>query len=109
MTTPQRAALAALGMLCAWNLHAEEIPIARQADAPCSATLDEAARAALALAMPLSKQVEHGGVVLELNGRFCFTTPEGGTETEVLYRVVMPEGVNIAAIYHTHPSSSAMY
>jgi hypothetical protein len=75
----------------------------------CYATVDEAARAALAVALPLSQEVEHGGAIWRINNQFCFSAPVRGSEDMVRYRIVVSAAMSLAAIYHTHPVSAPMH
>lgn len=68
---------------------------------------DEAAKAAEAAAMPLSRVYEFGGVIVERNGRFFYTTPTtSGRTGEVKIRALIPVGARLAGLYHTHPGDS---
>lgn len=68
------------------------------------ATLDDAARAALHLALPLSAKHEYGGAVLLIEGRYYVTDPvTSGHSHDVSYDVVAPRGAVLAGVYHTHP------
>ena len=67
---------------------------------------EKAAHAALRVAMAIPESTTHEfcGAVLAIEGRFYFTQPmSSGSETECTTRVPLPEGVSLAAIYHTHP------
>jgi hypothetical protein len=66
---------------------------------------EKAARAALRVAManPASSAHEYCGAVLAIEGRFYFTEPmSSGSERECTVHVPLPQGVLLAAIYHTH-------
>jgi hypothetical protein len=102
--TAGRWLMLAIVWACAPHAEADELESGR-----CYATVDEAAREALAVALPLSEEVEHGGVVWAIGDRYCFSAPVRGTQDEVRYRIVMPEGVRLAAIYHTHPVSAPLH
>lgn len=76
-------------------------------------TLEEAALAAVAEALPLSRTTEHAGALYALDGCHYFTTPQtsGGADT-VKVRVQFPGNARLAGIYHTHPnngSTSALF
>jgi hypothetical protein len=67
---------------------------------------EKAARAALRMAMAISASsaYEYCGAVLAIEGRFYFTEPVSSeSERECTARVLLPQGVSLAAIYHTHP------
>jgi hypothetical protein len=96
-------AIAAIGVVYAPHLYADEMP------PRCHASADEAARAALQVALPLSERVEYGGVVFAMAGQYCFSVPIAGNDVEVRYQVVLPEGVHLAAMYHTHPVSAPLH
>jgi hypothetical protein len=68
------------------------------------ATLDEAAKAALLAALPLSEKHEYAGAIYEQDGKFYFTEPatSGGSHS-VSVRVRKPKGSTLAALYHVHP------
>jgi hypothetical protein len=102
--TAGRCLILAIVCACAPHADAENFWSGR-----CYATVDDAARAALAVALPLSEQVEHGGVVWGIDDQYCFTAPVRGTQDEVRYRVVMSGGMRLAAIYHTHPISAPLH
>jgi hypothetical protein len=69
-------------------------------------TLNDAAKAAEAVAMPLSKVYEYGGVLVERNGKFFFTDPvTSGRVGEIKVRALIPAGSHLAALYHTHPGN----
>jgi hypothetical protein len=101
-------AAAALDAVCASMstsgvLQSDKLPIARLADAPCSDTLDDAVRAALEVAMPLTRRAEFGGLILELEGRYCYTTPVTSYQFhEVRFHAEVPASARIAALFHTH-------
>lgn len=84
---------------------AKDLPEAVLApDAPAYASVDDAARAALLKAMPLSRSHEHGGVILESEGRYYFTEPvTNGRTGEIRFAAMVPSTHRIAAVYHTHP------
>jgi hypothetical protein len=67
-------------------------------------TLDAAALAAEAAAMPLSDHFEYGGVLIERAGRYYYTLPvTSGSNKELALRFSLPGDVKLAASFHTHP------
>lgn len=100
--------LTALCLAAALASAAGDLPRAELApDARVHATVDEAARAALLQAMPLSRTHEYGGVILESRGLYYFTAPvSNGRTGEIAFTAVVPPAYRIAAIYHTHPDES---
>jgi hypothetical protein len=80
-----------------------ELPVTPLAEAPCAGTLDDAARAALAVAMPLTRRAEYGGAIFEIEGRYCYTVPvTSGHSHEVRFHAEGPAGARLAGVYHTH-------
>lgn len=100
--------LTALCLAVSPTAAAGELPRAELApDAPVYATVDAAARAALSQAMPLSRNHEYGGVILESQGLYYFTAPvSNGRTGEIRFTALVPSSYRIAAIYHTHPDES---
>jgi hypothetical protein len=85
---------------------ADETPLSRLPDdAPSFASAEDAAIAALRLAMPLSRAAEYAGGILECSDRYYFTsavsTGEFGT---VRWRLGFNEPCTLAGAYHTHPA-----
>jgi hypothetical protein len=69
-----------------------------------SDTQDAAAKAALAIALPLSRTNEFGGVILQKDGKFYFTVPYTIHDTahfQITARFT--SDYKFVAIYHTHP------
>lgn len=50
-------------------------------------------------------ELEAGGEVVELKGRYYASLPESGTANSVCIQIVVPHGARIVAIYHTHPGA----
>jgi proteasome lid subunit RPN8/RPN11 len=72
-------------------------------------TLDDAAKAAEAVAMPLSASFEYGGVILEHDGRYYFTQPVTSHErTHLTSAAAIPNGYHLAALFHSHPGSDGV-
>ena len=92
-------------LAASFSAAAKDLPEAVLApDAAAYASVDDAAHAALLVAMPLSRSHEHGGVVLESEGVFYFTVPvTNGRTGEIAFTVLLPSTHRIAGIYHTHP------
>lgn len=80
-------------------------------DSPAYESVEEAAIAALALALPLSEKYEFGGVIFEIAGRYYYTHPvTSRRHDECTYDAEAPEGARLAALYHTHtPHDMAGY
>lgn len=84
------------------------LPFAAIAADACHSTVTDAARAALAAAIPLSTKFEHGGALYSLDSCYGFTAPQtSGKRTSVELRVALPKGAHLAGIYHTHPGKKA--
>lgn len=68
-------------------------------------TLDDAAKAALAEAVPLSAEHEYGGALyVKSDGCHGFTAPAtSGSKYNVELHLTLPVGGHLAGIYHTHP------
>jgi hypothetical protein len=85
---------------------ARTLPVSRPVfDGVSYSTIDEAAEAALSVAIPLSKDYEHGGVIYKLNDRYYYTIAVTQKRVEgVDYKVLVPNASTVVASYHTHPS-----
>jgi hypothetical protein len=82
-----------------------DIPIAAApVDGTCLASVDEAATAALTLAMALPPTIEHGGAIYERGeGCFVFSAPvTNGHPMRVRYKVLTSPALRLAGLYHTH-------
>lgn len=81
-------------------------PIARlAADAACYPSMQEAAVAALDVAMRLGGHIEYGGAILQ-RAADCFLFTEAvtiGETGKIGFRVARKKNVEWVAIYHTHP------
>jgi hypothetical protein len=99
------AAFAVLCGLC----EAGSLPVSRVIDSPVFATDDEAAVAALAIALEMKPTVEWGGFVFQLrDGGYVFSEPVTSERREVCgYRGEAPAGSRLVGIYHTHPQHEA--
>ena len=100
--------LSAFLLAVSFSAAAKDLPEAVLApDAAAYASVDDAAHAALLVAMPVSQSHEHGGVVLESEGVYYFTTPvTNGRTGEIAFAVLLPSTHRIAGIYHTHPDEN---
>ena len=59
-------------------------------------TLHEAARAAIAEALPLSVEFEHGGVLFAVNGCHAYSSPQtSGDKHNVTIRALKPAGATL--------------
>jgi len=99
---------AALTVLCGL-CEAGSMPVSRVTDSPVFATDDEAAVAALAIALEMKPTVEWGGFVFQLrDGGYVFSEPVTSERREVCgYRGAAPAGSRLVGIYHTHPQHEA--
>ena len=81
---------------------------------PCFDTLHAAVDAAAHAALEVSKRFEVGGAIYALepgqaSSRFCHTQPvTAGRAEEIDYRVQMPQGAQLAALWHTHPTGAQL-
>lgn len=94
-----------LAILLASTVQAADLPITKP-DGECSGfdTITSAATAALSKATKLSTEFEYGGAIFEHKGSFCFTEPVTiNDEYAVNYRIALPSGYKLVALYHTHP------
>jgi proteasome lid subunit RPN8/RPN11 len=99
-------ALAALVLAAASAAAARELPTSRVTETQAYAGADQAAVAALRIAMPLSQDYENGGAIIERDGAFYYSDPVSNGDTgHIVFKAAFPEGGRLAAIYHTHPSS----
>ncbi len=95
-----RVFIAMLGLLA--------VAVCAHAETQCL-TLDEAAKAALAEAMPLSTEFEYGGAIIVRDGCHTFTPPKtSGLIGDVAVRVAFSTSYTLAGIYHTHPANSPL-
>ncbi|HEY8508571.1 MAG TPA: DUF4329 domain-containing protein [Steroidobacteraceae bacterium] len=80
-------------------------------DSPAYESVEEAVIAALAIALPLSRKHEFGGVIFEIAGRYYYTHPvTSHRHDECIYDAEAPAGARLAALYHTHtPHDMAGY
>jgi hypothetical protein len=103
MLTARAAIAAAVACACVSVSHARPVTLLDSRSYP---TLEVAALAALAAALPLSERFEYGGVIAECLGSYHVSTPvTNRDEVHVEYEVRIPRGCQLAALYHTHPSN----
>lgn len=98
--------LVALGTLAL--AQPRDLPVAiAPPGAKCHATVDEAAIAAIKVAMSLPAEVEHGGAIYDREGCFVFSVAVTNHKPmAVLFKVRTSASSKIAGIYHTHTLSS---
>jgi hypothetical protein len=78
-------------------------PLSTIQDSPPFRTAEEAARAALNVALPLARDQEFGGAIFEWNTSYYYTHPVTNSHREYSsLDAEGPEGSRLAAIYHTH-------
>lgn len=98
-------AAAALLLACS-AAAARELPTSAVTETQAYASADQAAVAALRIAMPLSRDYENGGAIIERDGAFYYSDPVSNGDTgHIAFKAALPKGSRLAAIYHTHPSS----
>lgn len=104
-----RAVLAAAAFALCGLCYAEPLPVSRVTDSREFTSDDDAAVAALAMALNLKPTVEWGGFVFELrDGGYVFSDPVTSQRREVCgYRGEAPAGSRLVGIYHTHPQHEA--
>jgi proteasome lid subunit RPN8/RPN11 len=93
---------------CTAPIYAADLPTSRQEETIPYQTLDQAAKAALNVAMPLSKadQTEYGGIIVELNGAFFYTSAVTTSESTALnFKAAFKHGAHFVGLYHTHPGN----
>ena len=68
-------------------------------------TIEDAAVNGVKAAISLSKDTEYAGSIYSLNGKFYYTLPVSqNKEDGVNYKILVPSGGKLQAIYHTHPN-----
>jgi len=104
-----QAALGIALVVMSGLVHAASTPVSRVTDSPVFATSDQAALAALSIALEKKPTIEWGGVVFQLkDGGYVYSQPVTGGERETCaYRVETPRGARLVGIYHTHPQHEA--
>ena len=94
------------GAACAW------LALAAHAGKPLSVlslsrdfgSAEEAARAALSIAMARSEEHEYAGAIFRLKGRYFYSEPvTNGQRKGCVYDAEAPAGSRLVGIYHTHP------
>ncbi len=97
--------LAASLALAARPALARALPIAKVTETVAYAAQNDAAVAALRVALPESGEHEFGGIIVELGGAFYYTDPvSNGDDGDIAFKAVLSAGSRFMAIYHTHPS-----
>ena len=81
------------------------LPVSGPMDsAQCFASLHYAMASAAHAALSVSAHFEVGGAIYSLDGRYCYTAPvTQGKAEEIDYRVQIPKGAVLSALWHTHP------
>lgn len=89
---------------------AENLPISGvDKDQSGYTSMDDAATSGVKVAMSHIGASEFGGAVYSLNSKFFYTLPVSQkSETGVDYRIQMPAGAKLVAIYHTHTDANGM-
>lgn len=91
-------------ILISGNAIAGDLPATIIKDSPAFATMQEASLAGMDVANTEANGIEFGGAVVQLNGKFFYTNPVTiESEHSVNFRVLIPVGAKIVAIYHIHP------
>jgi len=86
---------------------ADELPVSRIDRERAYATLDDAAVAALRLAMSVTPAYEWGGALFRCGQDYFPSLPvTSGDSEHVSFRIAQPSGCEVAGIYHTHPGDS---
>lgn len=84
---------------------AADLPLSVVSETEAYASPDQAAVAALKLAMPRSDRFENGGVIVERGGSFFYSEPVSNGQTgHIQFRAGVRKGDRLVALYHTHPS-----
>jgi hypothetical protein len=104
-----RAAFAVVFTFLCVLTYAASMPVSRVMDSPEFPTADEAAIAALSVALKRKPTVEWGGFVFQLrDGGYVYSEPVSSDRREICgYRGEAPAGSRLAGIYHTHPQHEA--
>jgi hypothetical protein len=100
-----RTAIAAVAACaCASFAYADSRPVTELApDAAAYASLQDAARAAIAAALPLSSESEYGGVLIQCErGHYATEPVTSHNPKQVEYTARVPSGCTLAGLYHTH-------
>ena len=81
------------------------LPVSGPIDASaCFNAMRPAMMAAAHAALSMTDQYEVGGAIYSKDGKFCYTLPVTQRQTyEIDYRVALPVGATLAALWHTHP------
>lgn len=89
-----------------------DIPYAQVADGAVRyATLDEAMRSVFQQVRDISaagKNEYAGAFIKGADGQFAYTNPIAGSNDEFKYRLQIPKGSSLAAIYHGHPAEGEL-
>ena len=81
------------------------LPVSGPTDpAQCYASLHEAMDRAAHAALLVSTHYEVGGAIYSQDRRYCYTAPVSqGKAGQIDYRVQIPKGATLSALWHTHP------
>jgi hypothetical protein len=67
-------------------------------------SMDAAASEALENCSKISDKKEYGGVILEMNGRYYYTSFISGSDKEIgSFKIALWKGSKVVGLYHTHP------
>lgn len=106
-TRTRMSALAAAAVFIANASHADTslLPVeSRIVPDTAFAIAEDAALAALQIALPLSSEHEFGGAVVKCGGWYYYTQPVSNGRPDVVHsRIRVDAGCILAGIYHTHP------
>jgi hypothetical protein len=95
--------VAACALVLAGIAGGEDLPTSRLADSPAYDSIDDAARAALAIAMPKSGKFEWGGILLRMDTSYFYTEAVTSSSGEFCeYSAQLPPAAVPAGLYHTH-------
>lgn len=104
--TSLKLAAVTVALAFAARSHSADIPVSVADPAqPAFATPNEAARAALAASISLSRIVEYAGAVYYADDEYHYTVPvtSGDSRDVQGYRIAITRRGTVVALYHTHP------
>lgn len=103
-----RACITLLLIACSATAHGMPASVVNM-DASYSSSMDAAVAGLLSVVeMPRSDVVEYAGVVVKCGDEYRYTLGVTANDKKaVAFRVLMPKGCMMAAIYHTHPGDAA--